>query len=347
MEIISGKQVMPKRVVIYAPEGIGKSTLASQAPNPLFADIEGGTHTMDVKRMPKPTSWAAFKQQLASLKKDAMGFYTLVIDTADWAERLCLRHICDAENKESIEDFGYGKGFVKAEEEWGRFLDFLSELSVSQNMNVIILAHAQVKKFEQPDEMGAYDRYELKLSKKLAPMTKEWADAVLFVNYETFVVEDEKTKSKKAQGGSRVIHTTHHVAWDAKNRDDLPEKLKFPKEGAWKQFPADFFATGNAQTAKKAEPAKPVVKEETAPAAPAPKAEKQIAKEDPSAFPAVLWQLMAEDNITDAEVQKAVASKGYYPIETDPSNYDKKFVDGVLVACWPKVKEMILKQRNS
>lgn len=349
MEIIAGKQAMPKRVVIYAPEGIGKSTLASQAPNPVFSDIEGGTNSLDVARLPKPSSWSMFKGHLGKLKVDSLGFQTLVIDTADWAERLCLRHICDAAEKESIEDFGYGKGFIKAEEEWGRFLDFLTELSVAQGMNIIMLAHAHLRKFEQPDESGAYDRYELKLSKKLAPMTKEWADTVLFINYETFVVEDEKTKSKKAQGGKRVIHTTHHVAWDAKNRDDLPEKLQFPKVGAWKQFPADFFFTGGkvATPAKvEAKPA-PVVEDSHPDLEPAPKpTAKKPLKEDPSAFPAALWRLMEEDGVEEEEIQKAVAARGYYPVTTPISNYDQKFVDGVLVAAWPRVKEMILKIRN-
>jgi hypothetical protein len=353
MEIIKGKQTMPKRVVIYAPEGIGKSTLASQAPNPVFADIEGGTNSLDVARLPKPSSWAMFKGQLGKLKADCLGFQTLVVDTADWAERLCLRHICDAAEKESIEDFGYGKGFVKAEEEWGRFLDFLTDLSTAQGMNIIVLAHAHLRKFEQPDESGAYDRYEMKLSKKLAPMTKEWADTVLFINYETFVVEDDKTKSKKAQGGKRVIHTVHHPAWDAKNRDDLPEKLQFPKVGAWKQFPSDFFFTGGkvAAPAKAAAPAakvsKPAPAEDSHPdLEPVKPAPKKALKEDPTAFPAALWDLMEADGVTDEEIRKAVAHRGYYPLETQIGVYDQKFVDGVLVAAWPKVKDLVTKIRN-
>lgn len=357
--ITRGKIVSPKRIVIYAPEGIGKTTLASQAPNPGFIDIEGGTKGMDVARLPKPTSWTMLKQQVDKLKKDPEGLSTLVIDTADWAERLCLRNVCDAAGKASIEDFGYGKGFVMAEEEWGRFLDSLTELMEVQNMNIILLAHSQLKKFEQPDESGSYDRYELKLSKKLAPLTKEWCDALLFANYETFVVEDEKTKSNKALGGKRVIHTTHHVAWDAKNRDNLADKLQFPKIGAWSQFPADFFYVGTKVAPAAPKPAAPVtVKEEAFPhmeekptEKPAPKseskpAEKRIAKEDPSAFPAALWQLMEQDGVTDEEVQAAVAARGYYPIHTPVSNYEKPFVDGVLVAAWPKVKEFILNKRS-
>ena len=87
---------------------------------------------------------------------------------------------------------------------------------------MVLTAHAQIKKFEQPDELGAYDRWELKLEKKTAPLTKEWADMVLFANYKTMVVNvDNQGAAKgknKAQGGQRVMFTTHHPAWDAKNR---------------------------------------------------------------------------------------------------------------------------------
>ncbi len=68
-------------------------------------------------------------------------------------------------SEEGIEDFGYGNGYVYAKEEFGRFLNRLSGV-VDAGINVVLTAHAQIRKFEQPDEMGAYDRYELKLGKR-------------------------------------------------------------------------------------------------------------------------------------------------------------------------------------
>lgn len=135
---------------------------------------------------------------------------TLVIDTADWAEQLASNHICSVNHKQSIEDFGYGKGYTKLYEEFGRLLDLLNEV-ISKGINVVLTAHAKMRKFEQPDELGAYDRWEMKLSKNVAPIVKEWADTVLFVNYKTFVIKDEKTDSRKAQGGRRVMYTNHHL----------------------------------------------------------------------------------------------------------------------------------------
>ena len=179
MQITTGKNKRAQKIVIYGPEGIGKSTFASQFPNALFSDVEGSTDELDVARAPKPRSWEALKQQAQFLKTHPGTCETWIIDTADWAEKLCVNHICSEHNKKGIEDIGYGKGYVYLEEEFGRFLNLCSEL-LDVGINVVFTAHAQMRKFEQPDEMGAYDRWELKLTKKTSPLLKEWADCVLY-----------------------------------------------------------------------------------------------------------------------------------------------------------------------
>ena len=229
MNITKGKINGPQKVVIYGPEGIGKSTFASMFPNPVFIDTEGSTKKLDVARTPKPSSFTMLLEQVKSFTRDHMGFGTLVIDTADWTEQLCLADICAKKKVNGIEDIGYGKGYVYLAEEFGRLLNLLEDV-IDSGMNVVVTAHAQMRKFEQPDEMGAYDRWELKLQKKTAPLLKEWADMVLFANYKTYVINvdnqgAEKGKNK-VQGGQRVMYTSHHPCWDAKNRDSLDAELE-------------------------------------------------------------------------------------------------------------------------
>lgn len=229
MEITRGKIAKAQKCVIYGPEGIGKSTFLAQFPGVLFIDTEGSTSNMDVARMPKPSSWTMLMSHVAYIKAHPATCKTLAIDTADWAEQLCVEHICSRkEGITGIEDFGYGKGYVYLAEEWGRFLNALTEV-IDTGVNVAVSAHAKMRKFEQPDETGAYDRWELKLSKTTAPLLKEWADMVLFANYKTLVVNvDNQGAAKgknKAQGGQRIIYTSHHPCWDAKNRHDLPEEI--------------------------------------------------------------------------------------------------------------------------
>nr|WP_278429974.1 ATP-binding protein [Brevibacillus laterosporus] len=229
MQVISGKVEKAKKVVLYGPEGIGKSSLAGQFPNPIFIDTEGSTTEMNVDRLGKPTSWTMLKQQVEWVKQQAGQFKTLVIDTIDWAEMLCVESVCAQYGKKGVEDFGYGNGYVYTKEEFGRFLNLLSDV-IEAGIHVVLVAHAQIVKFEQPDEMGAYDRYQLKLGKKTssqtAPLVKEWADMVLFINYKIFsVAADEKGRKHKGQGGVRTIYATHHPAWDAKNRHGLPDEF--------------------------------------------------------------------------------------------------------------------------
>lgn len=226
--ITKGKIQTAKKVIIYGPEGIGKSTLAAQFPNPVFIDTEGSTKELDVARYPAPTYWSQIIEEAEDLLEER-NFSTLVIDTADWAEKLCIAETCSRLNVKGIEDVGYGKGYVYLYDDFQRVLTVCDKL-VAAGINVVFTAHAQMRKFEQPDELGAYDRWEMKLTKKIAPLLKEWADIVLFCNYKTTVITDQNTKSKKATGGSRVMYSTHHPCWDAKNRYNLPEQMEMSFE---------------------------------------------------------------------------------------------------------------------
>lgn len=227
--ITKGKVESAKKVVIYGPEGIGKSTLASRFPDPVFVDTEGSTKELDVARYPAPMSWNDIITAVEDCAAEAP-CKTLVIDTADWAEQFCIKAVCQKNGVGGIEDFGYGKGYVYLAEEFSKLLKACDKC-IESGINVVFTAHAMMRKFEQPDEMGAYDRWEMKLTKKDAPTLKEWADMVLFCNYKTDVITDQNTKSKKATGGRRVMYASHHPCWDAKNRYSLPDQMEMSFDG--------------------------------------------------------------------------------------------------------------------
>ena len=349
MEITKGKIEGAQKVVIFGPEGIGKSTLAAQFPDPVFTDTEGSTKHMDVKRFPKPTSWTMLLEQVAYVKANPATCSTYAIDTVDWAEQLCKVHVCAKANKDGLEDFGFGKGYTYLAEEFGKLLNSLTEL-IERGINVVLVAHAQMRKFEQPDEMGAYDRWELKLEKKVHPLVKEWADMVLFCNYKTYVIDADgqgAAKGKnKAQGGKRVMYTSHHPCWDAKNRHDLAEELPMEYKQIASCFttkPAKAAAKGKAKPEPVADPAGVPVPVGPVDAKPEPVPATPITPAEPIAvnIPKPLADLMQQNSVTVAEIQKAVASKGYYPADTPIENYDAKFISGVLVGAWQQVFKMV------
>lgn len=360
MQITRGKIQSAQKVILYGPEGIGKSTFAAQFPNPLFIDTEGSTKHMDVARMPKPTSWMMLLQQVQYVRSNPGLCGSLVIDTADWAEQLCTTEICAKAQKTGIEDFGYGRGYTYLAEEFGKLLKLLEEV-VEQGIHVCFTAHAKMRKFEQPDEMGAYDRWEMKLSKHTSPLLKEWADMVLFANYKTYVVNVDNQGAQKgknkAQGGTRVMYTCHHPCWDAKNRQGLSDELPLAfgsiahcisdiggqasTASAVEMTPAAQEAPvkNSALETPKAEDAAPALAQAEAPAATAPSL--------PDGIPPALADLMAFDGISMEEVQAAVAVKGYYPQGTPFAKYDTGFVQGVLIGAWPKVRELALEVRTA
>lgn len=374
MEIIKGKIKKAKKVVIYGPEGIGKSTFASKFPDPVFIDTEGSTNDMDVARLPRPTSWIMLLEELQYVEKNPGVCKTLVIDTIDWAEQLCVEHICAKHNKSGIEDFGYGNGYVYTKEEFGRFLNKLTDV-IETGVNVVLTAHAQLRKFEQPDEMGTYDRWELKLGKKTqsqtSPLVKEWADMLLFCNYKTYsIAVDDKGKKHKAQGGKRVMYTCHHPCWDAKNRYNLPEECELDYgviagiiEQTTQMLPS---GTEQKATVRETPPAPtpdPVltgtegnqmdlndrkaknVPQKTEPPQGQPVPKNSVFHVD-ERIPKALRDLMEDKLVSEEEIQTVVAGKGYYPQTTPILNYDPDFISGVLVGAWPQVYEMIRKLRE-
>lgn len=357
MKITRGKIASAQKVVIYGPEGIGKSTFAAQFPDPLFIDTEGSTKNMDVARMDKPSSWTMLKNQIAYIKANPAVCKTLVIDTIDWAEKLCVEDICALHGKSGIEDFGYGNGYVYEMEEFGRLLNSLEEV-VNVGVNVVLTAHAQLRKFTQPDEFGEYDRWELKLGKKtgslISPLVKEWADILLFANYKTVAVAaDDKGKKFKAQGGERVMYTEHHPCWDAKNRHGLPAILPFD----YRQITHIFSAVQPAAPVDT--PAKRAMDKlcNTAPptsSAPAEDLTDKLVEDSeppktvniPDGIPQALSDLMQQNSVDEEEIRLAVSQRGYFPFDMPIANYPPDFISGVLIGAWEQVFGMIVTNRD-
>lgn len=378
-QVTSGVIPAPVKVVLYGPEGIGKSTFASQFPDPVFIDAEGGTKRLDVRRLPRPTSWAMLLDEVKEVRQGGVPCTTLVLDTADWAEALCIRSICTKAKVDGLEGFGYGKGYVYAKEEFGRLLDQLEEV-VATGRNVVVLAHAMIAKFEQPDAVGNYDRWQMKTTKQVAPLLREWCDMLLFANYKTVV---EKAGSgpnakNKASGGRRVMYTTHHPCWDAKNRFGLADELPLDYQAISSVVP------GNVRSAPAAPaPAsRPILVEDelanptqTRRTTPAPSDSPSVATAasaptstarptdaapvpDPAeveasyrarldanlrdaGIPDNLRALMVANKVEEADIRKAVAQKGYFPEDMPIRDYPVDFVEGCLVGAWDAVYEMV------
>ena len=321
MNIVKGK-TKPKglRVVIYGVHGIGKTTLAAKLPGVLFLDFEDGTHGLDVDKLAAsdlPKSYEGMKGLIAELKRDHQGYERLVIDTADKFEQNLATELAREKKVEDIFAVNdYGRTIAVHKSGMASVLDALTELAKS-GMDVVVLAHEtsrKVEPLENRETTGTYDHHELKLSKTVSPIFMEWADAVIFCAYKTFLVSGEK-KSDKAhvEGGKRWCFCAYSNDWDAKTRTgiDLPEDCSLDKmvETLPKALAAAVSRDTTAPSAPSAEDAAKaaLAKKRAAAAKPEAKPAAETPPKDEREAIANLRRLAANYKITPDEIMKYLA----------------------------------------
>ncbi len=219
-QVHSGRRHRPPRLLIYGTEGIGKSTLASQAPAAIFIPTEDGLDQIECESFPLARSFDNVLSYLAVLSTEDHQYKTVVIDSADWLERLIFDHVCKQYGAKSIErvDGGYGKGYVHALAQWRQVIDALRYLREQRGMIVVVLAHAKIEKFADP-ESTTFDRFSPRLNKNATALLCEWCDAILLATRERGAAKGEKS------GGQRILRCVGSPACVAKNRYGLPETL--------------------------------------------------------------------------------------------------------------------------
>lgn len=231
-QVVKGRISKPILILVYGPDGIGKSSFGAKAPNPIFFGPESGTDCLDVCRYPEPKNWKEVLEGLDDLITSPHDYKTLVVDSLDWIEPLLFTRIIadDAKNAKTIETAcgGFGKGYIEAEKRWkDEFIERLNQLRLNRRMNIILVAHSDVVNFPDPESQTEYKRYELKLHKRSSAKFREYVDAVLFCTFRTFIKRDKDTDKVKAFSmGDRIMLTEKRPAYDAKNRYGLSHEIQ-------------------------------------------------------------------------------------------------------------------------
>lgn len=247
-----GKLKTPPRLLFYAPEGIGKTTLAAGAPDPIFLDTDAGSGQLEVARYPfregptghVPLTFGEFDAALDDLLVSPHDYKTIVVDTADALEKLIHTYIVKRDgvkpNKDEkapgIHSYGYGKGFDVALDVLRGCCAKLDRARTERNMTVIILAHSHVKAYKSPI-LESYDRYTLRMNEKAAAFLREWCDVVGFCCYEettTNMFDDERTRGVST--GRRLIKFERTAVHDAKSRYALPSQIEMTLTNPWAPF---------------------------------------------------------------------------------------------------------------
>ena len=221
------------RILIYGIEGVGKSTFGIHAPDPVVIGPEGGTDELrlpsgeTVPEMPGCNTFEGILQAVDDLLLKKHSFKTLVIDSADWVEKLAHAHIIGDKGKSIITvNGGYGAGYRESESLHRQLIAKLQLLRTRLGMNVVVTAHYHVRTVKDPEAIQDYDAFEPKCHEFVNSLWKEWVDAIFFARFETLVKkEEDKDKGRAFGTGKRVMYTEKRPAFAAKNRYGLPFEL--------------------------------------------------------------------------------------------------------------------------
>lgn len=225
--LVVGKQQLPPRVCVYGVHGVGKSTFASQFPAPIFISTEDGLSSLDVTSFPRAKSIEDVQGSIKTLIKEDHEFKTIVVDSIDWLIEPLI--VADVDSKYDEKAQAYGKGQMYVAETFREILQGLDVLRKKRNMNVVLLAHSSVVRFDDP-RTEPYDRYQPKIPNRCNGILQEWVDIMAFAGYKVIIKKsDAGFNQQKARGvttGERLLHFVEQPAFAAKNRYSLPEDME-------------------------------------------------------------------------------------------------------------------------
>jgi len=222
-----GKQQVPPRICIYSTHGVGKSTLASQFPKPIFISTEDGLDALDVVSFSKATQISDVVDSIKTLLKEDHDFKTVVVDSVDWLVTPLIEKSINSQYDEKQQ--AYGKGQMYMAEEFREILQGLDALRLKRGMNVVLIAHAAVVKFEDP-RSDPYDRYQPKLPKACNALLQEWVDVLAFAAFKVIIKKTDAKgfdaqRTRGVTTGERLLHLVENPAFAAKNRYSCPEEI--------------------------------------------------------------------------------------------------------------------------
>jgi len=223
----------PVAITILADAGLGKTTLASTFPNPIFIRAENGLSAIPEEHRPFAMDvlqstddlWA----QLGELITEDHPFKTLVIDSVTKLETMFGQSVLasDSNKPKSLNQAmgGYGAGYAAVAKMHQDVRAAAEELIRNKGMHIVFIAHADLETVDLPD-FDPYSRYSLRLNKRSASPYVDDVDVVAFIRQKVFVHGDGDLK-KATSSGARELVCYATASNISKNRFGITEALPF------------------------------------------------------------------------------------------------------------------------
>lgn len=236
-------------IAIYGTGGIGKTSLASEFPSPLYLFTEGEKPPVDInlsgKKIKTIDDIYAF---VGALLNDQHEYKTLIVDSLDAVEPMIWAATCARMGWDSVDsnDKGsptaFGKGWPEVDKDWLEFLEAMHALSAA-GIGVVLLAHDDSRKVKGDPLMDEYHRYEPDLNRRAADLIKNGVEALLFMSRRVSIKQVEGAFGAKPtqkpdgeSGAERMIYTDERAGFLAKNRLNMPSKIVYKKGNGYAEL---------------------------------------------------------------------------------------------------------------
>jgi hypothetical protein len=231
----------PLRMIVSGVEGVGKTTFAAGAPDPIWIDANAGSGKVNVARYPfsddpkrghVPARYEQILDAIKDLTTSDHKFKTVVFDAVDDIEKMLHKFIVDRDKPKSkeklpgINSYGYGKGSQIALDEWRVFFLLIEELQRAKDMNVLFLSHVTNRKYKNPGGED-FGRTVMRIDDLASEFLRGRCDVVAYAYFEESVstmFSDDRARG--VDTGRRMMRFRRTAIVDAKSRYAIPDQIE-------------------------------------------------------------------------------------------------------------------------